>query len=108
MALIGTYLKHLRKTRGLTCVVAADHLGVTNSYVSMIETNKRIPHVDYLRKASIFYKADFHVLVAQTIYTDLLQKIEMYNSPLDLTLNQISKCIQEKNRSALSDNKNNS
>lgn len=98
MALIGTYLKQLRKTRGFTCVVAANHLGVTHSYVSMIETNKRIPHKEYLEKASNFYKTEFRVLVAYTLYTDILNRIESYNVPVELTLKEIEKCIQKKRK----------
>lgn len=55
MQQFGRKLKQLRKSRNLTLVQLGELLGVHNTYVSQLETGKRIPNAEMIIKiADIF------------------------------------------------------
>lgn len=55
MKQFGRKLKELRKFRNLTLVQLGELLGVHNTYVSQLETGKRIPNAEMILKiADIF------------------------------------------------------
>jgi|DewCreStandDraft_5_1066085.scaffolds.fasta_scaffold03680_9 Zn-dependent peptidase ImmA (M78 family)/predicted transcriptional regulator len=62
--LIGKKFKQLRELSGMTQEDVAKRLGVTNEYVSMIESGKRTPSLEVLIKASNLFQCDLNSLIA--------------------------------------------
>ena len=52
---LGEVLKKLREERNLKKYQAADGAGVTSSFIGMIESGKRTPHLDVLCRMANFY-----------------------------------------------------
>ncbi len=46
---VGTLIKKIRTIRGLTQVQLAKKMGITQNYLSLIETDKKIPSNDKIR-----------------------------------------------------------
>lgn len=59
----GSYLKTLRKEKGLTQEQLAEMLGVTNRSVSRWETGANLPDIDVIITLSEFYDADIRDLL---------------------------------------------
>ena len=64
MQKIGSYLKELRKERGLTQEQLGWHIGVTGKTVSRWETGTYLPPVECLRLLSDFYGVSINELLA--------------------------------------------
>jgi transcriptional regulator with XRE-family HTH domain len=63
------YIKNLRLSRGLTIKQVELYAGISNSYISMIETGKRdIPSPDVLKKLSKIYKVPYEELMIAAGY----------------------------------------
>jgi transcriptional regulator with XRE-family HTH domain len=83
---LGEYLKTARKNLGLTLRHVQEKTGISNSYISQIETGKRgIPHPRILKKLAkvynldlqeVFYKADLIEDFQETKEDEIDKKFE--------------------------------
>jgi len=53
---LGTAIKLVRTSSGLTQRGVANDLGVTSNYISLIEGGKREPSVSFLKKLAVLFK----------------------------------------------------
>lgn len=63
MKRFGEKLRALREQRGLTLRQLAASLGVSNGYISRMETGNKTPNIAMLVKIAIFFDADVNQLV---------------------------------------------
>jgi transcriptional regulator with XRE-family HTH domain len=63
MKRFGEKLRTLRQRRSLTLRQLAAELGVSNGYISRMETGDKIPNVAMLVKIADFFEADINQLV---------------------------------------------
>lgn len=59
----GSFLKELRKSRGLTQEQLAEHLNVSNRTISRWETGSNMPDLDLLIEMADFYDIDIRELI---------------------------------------------
>jgi predicted transcriptional regulator/transcriptional regulator with XRE-family HTH domain len=64
-ALIGNRLRRIRKDRGLTQITLADQLGISASYLNLIEHNRRTITVPLLLRLSQLLQVDPHIFAPQ-------------------------------------------
>jgi XRE family transcriptional regulator, master regulator for biofilm formation len=58
MKTLGEKFKELRKARGYSQEAIADKLGVSKSFISLIESNKREPGPEFITKAAALFDVD--------------------------------------------------
>lgn len=69
-----TYLKSLRKEKGLTLEQLEEKLGYSNSYLSQIETGrKKKPSFEFLMKAASFFNVSYEDLLNKAGYIGGIQ-----------------------------------
>src|SRR5690606_34488676 len=96
---VGQTIRQLRQARGQTQAELAGMLGISASYLSLIETDKREPSIPLLREAAsklgapaslLFAQAlagtqqDPFMLRAQSVLAELTSIVAAKNLPLDL------------------------
>ena len=59
---LGQSLTTIRKKKGLRQIKACEGIGITQTYLSQIETNKKNPSIDVLDKIGEFYEIPMPVL----------------------------------------------
>ena len=59
----GEFLKHLRKSKGITQEQLAEHLYISSRTVSRWETGNNMPDVDMLIELADFYDVDIHEII---------------------------------------------
>lgn len=64
-SIFGARLKHLRETAKLTQSALAKLLGVSRGAVSFYENGDRLPNIDFIQKASHFFKVDYDYLMGE-------------------------------------------
>ena len=96
----GKYLKDIRKNRCLTLRSVEKQSGVSNAYLSQIESGKRkCPSIEILKKLAIVYQISLNELLQKAGYIEIETDIEKYiierirNDP---TLKYILKIYTEK------------
>jgi len=72
---IGKKFKQLRELSGMTQEDVAKRLGVTNEYISMIESGKRTPSLEVLAKASKLFHCDigFFITDKESDFSEILR-----------------------------------
>ncbi len=70
MMKFGEKLRTLRQRRSLTLRQLADKLGVSNGYISRMETGHKIPNIAMLLKIADFFEADINQLVRDELELD--------------------------------------
>jgi len=70
MKRFGEKLRTLRQRRGLTLRQLAALLGVSNGYISRMETGNKTPNVAMLVKIANFFNADINQLVKDELELD--------------------------------------
>ncbi|MBO4347793.1 MAG: helix-turn-helix transcriptional regulator, partial [Lachnospiraceae bacterium] len=60
---IGTFLKELRKEKGITQEELAEHLNVSNRSVSRWETGSNMPDISLLTDIADFYDVDVREII---------------------------------------------
>lgn len=81
---IGTKIKHLRKSKGITQEQLSEKINITRSTISNYEIGRRTPHLNDLQRiASVFgVGLDYFGISAQDEAFDLLSRAkEVFNSP---------------------------
>ncbi len=72
----GKYLNKLRTSRGLTTKQLEIKSGVSNSYISQLENNKRVPKPAILKKLSNALNVSYDELMMKAGYLTLDKKLE--------------------------------
>ncbi len=70
MQRFGKKLRTLRQRRSLTLRQFADKIGVSNGYISRMETGHKIPNIAMLLKIADFFEADINQLVRDELELD--------------------------------------
>jgi transcriptional regulator with XRE-family HTH domain len=71
MESFGAYLRRIRKSRGLSLKQVETSAGVSNAYISQIETGRRKPpHPDILRRLARVYEVSVQDLMVKAGYLD--------------------------------------
>ena len=60
---LGETIKHFRMERGLTQIDLAVAVGVSPGFISLIENNKRVPALAFLKKVSTAVRVPIPILV---------------------------------------------
>jgi len=80
---IGSYLKELRLKSNLTTKQVEVKTGISNSYISLIERNKRKPSAEILHKLAIAYKVKTEDLLRFIGYLPPIQnKVNLNQIPI--------------------------
>jgi len=64
---IGETLKQLRKDRGETQIAVQNKVGITQTYLSQIESGKKEPSPDVFRKLCKYYKVPTQIVAWQSL-----------------------------------------
>lgn len=67
---IGAALKDIRKAKLLRQVVSAKSIGITQTYLSQIESNDKVPSLQVLNKISLYYNVPLPVILWKSIQID--------------------------------------
>ena len=70
---VGGFLKELRKASGLSIREAARRSGVSNPYLSQIETGQRHPGPRVLQRLAPVYGANLHDLLERAGYVEAVE-----------------------------------
>ena len=76
--MINETLKMLRTINGVTGKQLAGDLGISASYLSEIETGRKIPALDLLEKYSVVFKVKLSTLI---LFTEEMQSNQTKESP---------------------------
>jgi transcriptional regulator with XRE-family HTH domain len=60
---IGNTILKMRKTRGISQQDAAEALGITQSYLSLLECGKKTPSISLLERAEYYFKVPMAILM---------------------------------------------
>ena len=63
MGVNGKYLAELREDRGMSQREAAEKIGLSHSFICLLESGKRTPSLGVLSKIAKFYKAKIQDLL---------------------------------------------
>lgn len=75
---LGELVRDARKSKGYTMIELAEELGLTQGYVSKIETNKNIPAIDVLKKIGSFLDIPTgDLLISAGYFKELADLIEV-------------------------------
>lgn len=88
---IGTFLKELRKEKGLTQEQLAEQFYVSGRTVSRWETGSNLPDLDLLVRLSDFYELDLREIL------DGERKTEKMNQELEDTVRKVADYSNERN-----------
>lgn len=91
---IGTALKEIRKSKGLRQNKSAIEIGITQTYLSQIESNDKTPSLEVIEKIGKYYQVPVAILlwkgVEQSDISVSKQEAFAYIKPLvDQLINQI-------------------
>lgn len=91
---IGSYLRNLRKMRGLTLVQLQEKSGVSNSYISQIENGQFQPSPDILKKLSVPLEISvFDLLKEAGYYSD--EEYELATNLMNLNFRSVLKWSED-------------
>jgi len=72
---LGMYLRSLREKAGLTLREVEDRAGVSNAYLSLLESGKRpAPHPNILKRLSTVYEESLETLMRMAGYLDVTEQ----------------------------------
>lgn len=60
---IGNTILKMRKTRGISQQDAAEALGITQSYLSLLECGKKTPSISLLERVEYYFKVPMAILM---------------------------------------------
>lgn len=91
---IGTALKELRKSKGLRQNKAALGIGITQTYMSQIESNDKKPSLEVIEKIGNYYNTPLAILLWKAIESkdiaESKQQTFIYVKPLvDQLINEL-------------------
>ena len=87
----GEFLKHLRKSKGMTQEQLAEHFSVSPKTVSRWETGRNMPDLDILIELADFYNVDIREII------DGERKSEIMNNETKDTLKKVAEyAVEEK------------
>ena len=90
---IGTFLKELRKEKGMTQEQLGERIGVSNKTISRWETGNYMPPVDCLNMLSDIYDISINeILAGERVSGDVFAKIAEQN--ITVTLKELEKDYQ--------------
>lgn len=77
---VGTILRVLRQEAGYGIKTVAPKVGISYSYLSKVETNKKAPSTGLIEKLCKFYEADADEIIAKTgaLPSDVSEIIKEY------------------------------
>jgi len=83
--LFGIYLKQLREQKGVSLLDVEKTTGISNAYLSQLETGsrKRLPTAERLRKIANYYNVTVHELLAKAGYFESKEVKETYEQTID-------------------------